>query len=82
MNFECLTFNEIKDANIKWSRGRLKNPEVINSAISAGFSEVEVKQSHTGELLEDFKPDNDYVFKKGALVLMGYNGLTLIEISI
>ena len=82
MNFECLTYCETEGVDIQWSKNKSKTKEIIASAISAGFSESEVKESPLGILNKDFKLMNEITFKAGAVALVGSNGLTLIQVSI
>jgi hypothetical protein len=81
MRFAFLINTEAEGANVRWLEKASKPPEVINAALAAGFSDWEVEESPVGVLVESLAPTPDWQFKAGAIVLVGMNGSTLIELS-
>ena len=68
MNFVFLTKTEADLLSICWENNLSKTPELIASALEAGFSELEVQESPVGVLDHDFKAGG-LVFTVGALAL-------------
>jgi len=80
MKFAFLTDVEAERAKVRWADDAAKSPELVAAARTAGFSEWEIGESPLGILEEDYPATSDWTFKRGARVLVGMNGSTLIEL--
>ncbi len=81
MEFLFLTEPEAEGAVIRWGGPARKSAALIAAAVAAGFTEDEARFSPLGVLQEDFRLGPACVFRRGARVLIGSNGSTLIEVS-
>ena len=80
MEFVYLTDVEAESAKVRWLEDASKVPALTAAACAAGFSEWEVRESPLGLLEEGFHVAQVDVFRRGARVLVGMNGSTLIEV--
>jgi hypothetical protein len=80
IEFAFLTACEVEGALVRWDDDAPKPASLIAAAVAAGFSRDEADESPLGVLEETYWVTPEYAFDRGARVLIGMNGSTLIEV--
>lgn len=81
MKFVCLTEPELFEVKVRWAENGLKPQNIVNAARTAGFSDREIEEASLGTLEDDYAISPTEIAKAGSVVLGGYNGSMLLDVS-